>query len=136
MSRSDRIERRLAAKRSYQTVPFLRRSRTLESILATTCVLTLIVLKIASQVGLLAGSDLVGKAMALICLLALLVAAFSALVLCTLTLTGPVYKKQLDFATGELETYGPIDKFATIVLAALIIGTLGYIACRFLDVFV
>ncbi|HBE61512.1 MAG TPA: hypothetical protein DDX19_01795, partial [Rhodopirellula baltica] len=51
-------------------------------------------------------------------------------------LTGPVYKNQLDFATGELETYGPIDKFAAIVLAALIIGTLGYIACRFLDVFV
>jgi len=91
MSRSARIERRLAAKRSYQTVPFLRRSRTLESILATTCVLTLIVLKIASQVGLLSGSDSVGKAMALICLLALLVAALSVLFICTLALrTYPV----------------------------------------------
>lgn len=115
-------------------MPFLRRSRTVESILAATCVLTLIVLKIASQVGLLAGSDSVGKAMALICWLALLVAALSVLFICTLTLTGPIYKRQLDFATGELETYGPIDKFAAIVMAALIIGALGYIACRSLDV--
>ncbi|EMI58125.1 hypothetical protein [Rhodopirellula sallentina] len=131
MPRSPRIEKRLAAKRSYDSKPIFRRSRTIEAVLGTSCVAALIILEIASQIGLLAGKELIGKAMTVLCGVTLLAVTICILVLCVLTLTGPIYKPQLDFSTGDLETYGPIDKFAALVIASLIIGVAGYVGYHY-----
>ncbi|TWU43561.1 hypothetical protein Poly51_63390 [Rubripirellula tenax] len=131
MTRSPRIEKRLAAKRSYYSKPIFRRSRTIEAVLGTACVAALIILKIASQIGLVAGKESIGKAMAVLCGVTLLAVTICVLLLCALTLTGPIYKPQLNFSTGDLETYGTIDRFAAFVIASLIIGVVGYVGYRY-----
>jgi branched-subunit amino acid permease len=99
--------------------------------LGTACVAALIILKIASQIGLVAGKESIGKAMAVLCGVTLLAVTICVLVLCALTLTGPIYKPQLNFSTGDLETYGTIDRFAAFVIASLIIGVVGYVGYRY-----
>ncbi|MBB3210705.1 hypothetical protein FHS27_006553 [Rhodopirellula rubra] len=131
MNRSPRIEKRLAAKRSYHSKPIFRRSRTIEAVLGTACIAALIILKIASQIGLLVGTESIGMAMVALCGATLLAVTICVLFLCVLTLTGPIYKPQLDFSTGDLETYGPIDKLAAFVIASLIVGIVGYIGYRY-----
>ncbi|EMI47417.1 hypothetical protein [Rhodopirellula sp. SWK7] len=135
MNRSPRIKKRLAAKRSYQAKPFLRRSQTIESVLAGAIVTALIVVGIASRIGLLVESDVIGKAIAAACAFSLLASTIAVLFVCILTLTGPIYKRQLDFSTGELETYGRVDKLAALTIACLVVGAISYIGYRYISLF-
>ena len=127
---STRTEKLLAAKRSYYEKPFPRRSRTCEGIISGGMVTMIFVGTLVTRAARVSENEiyrwiLVGFGGA-----AVLGFVFAVLFVCVLALTGPVYKQQLDFKRGELETWGYVEKGAAMVISGLVIAGAAFIAQR------
>ena len=119
MTRSSRNERLLEAKRSYREKPILRRETTCHSVLGGAGAAMLIVFFVVSRLGRLTENDAFRWGLVIAGAVAFLGFVAAVLLVCLVTLTGPVYKRQLDFARGDLETWGLAEKGSAAVISIL-----------------
>jgi hypothetical protein len=121
----------LAAKQKYYEKPCFRRATTCEAILAgsvnTMCGVWIIVLLLVHFPSADKHWDLLANAVGF----AFLCFVGAVLFVCCLTLTGPIYKPQLDFKSGEIETWGYIEKSVAAVISILITLAAVLVAQRF-----
>ncbi|KLU02734.1 hypothetical protein RISK_005030 [Rhodopirellula islandica] len=130
MDLSDKLAQRREAKKSYGGKPRFRKAAVLQQILATSfgipilismCMSYLIPIlePVIGRVGIL---GLLGSLM--VCMIG------GVLFVCAMTLTGPVYKNQIDVTTKDLETWGFADRGAALVISGLAIAGLMWVALR------
>ncbi|MCM2375119.1 hypothetical protein [Aporhodopirellula aestuarii] len=132
MSRTNRQQKLLEAKRSYHEKPLLRRAKVCESILGGAAVAAFVILSCVVQVGRFVEDEVFGWVLVAIALVACAAFVGAVVFVSALALTGPIYKQQLDFASGDLETWGSTDKAAAVALTLLAMFSVGYIVYRFL----
>ncbi len=109
----------------------LRRAKTCESILGGAAVVAFVILFCVVQAGRFVENNTIGWGLVAIALIACLGFAGTVVFVSFLALTGPIYKQQLDFSSGELETWGFTDKLAAAVLTLLASLGVGYVVYRF-----
>ena len=119
MTRSSRNERLLEAKRSYSEKPILRRETTCQSILGGAGAAMLVVFFVVSRLGEHAENDAFRWGLIIAGAVAFLGSVAAVLLVCLVTLTGPVCKNQLDFSHGGLETWGFAEKGSAAAISIL-----------------
>ncbi|MEQ8791809.1 MAG: hypothetical protein RIC55_36445 [Pirellulaceae bacterium] len=123
----DRTRLLLEAKRKYKELPWLRRDTTCQAILGGALALMLVGTGSIYRLARLAEDDVVRIALFVVGLLPVLGFVLAVLLVCGITLTGPVYKSRLDFERGELDRWGLADKIAAAVFVLLALGGMGFI---------
>lgn len=118
---SSRTASLLEAKRKYTETPFLRRETTCESILgsaAGVCLVSLFAARGVESWNVLLIAAVIG-----------LLGLISATPLvCAVALTGPIYRRQLDYERGELETWAFGHKVVAAAFSILCLGGAAYLA--------
>ncbi len=126
-----RHEQMLAANRNYYEKPFFRRAATCEAILGGSVYAMCAVLFVFYLLLHFTSEDKYSDLLAGAVVFAFLCFLVAVLFVCFLTLTGPIYKPQLDFKSGEIETWGYIEKCAAAVISILITLAAVLVAQRF-----
>lgn len=130
MTPSERLIQRREAKKSYHNKPRFRKATTLQTILGTTfAVPTLALLPLSYAVRLL--DPIVGRAVVLLLLTLPVLGMLSGILfVCFMTLTGPVYKNQIDTTTNGLEVWGFADRLAAAIISLLGVSCILWIVYR------
>lgn len=129
MSRTKEL---LETKRSYKSKPFLRRETTCQGILLGTGVAFVLAGSAAGQLYEMLDNSSVTLVLAVLVSLVFAVFVGAVLLVCVITLTGPVYKSQLNFESGELETWGAGEKATAGLISALCLAAAIWFAIRML----
>lgn len=126
-------EKLLAAKRSYESKPTLRKAANCEKILQGAIGLGMfanyVIIRLGKTVEASGDEPLVAGAILRVGESCIMLMCAGVILICGVVLTGPVYKKQLDFSRGELDTWGTAHKCAAIVLSC-VFGAIAFFVGR------
>lgn len=130
MDATERLAKRRIAKASYNDKPRYRKAAVLQQILGTSFIVPMAAFMSMSY-AIPVFEPVIGR-IGILTVFAILVLGMLAGVIfvCVMTLTGPVYKNQIDVTTSDLETWGLADRISAAILSVLAIGVVAWIANR------
>lgn len=130
MNANDRLAKRREARNSYHGKPRFRKAAVLQRILGVSFGVPFAV-AVGASYAIPFLDPLLGYFGILSIFAVLLFTALSGILFaCAMTLTGPVYKNQIDPVTNDLETWGLADRLAAAAITALAIAGLTWIGFR------